>query len=445
MTWFKHLGRGFFMDRKAVRAWLMYDLANSAYVTTMVAAVLPIFYSDVAGVNLESHTAAAYWGYTQSIGMVLVALLAPLLGAIADVSGYKLRFLRFFAYLGVLSAALFVFVGEGDYLLASVLAIAGTVGFSGGNTFYDSMLTDLVPPDKRDMVSAKGYTMGYLGGGLLLAINLMMIQNPAMFGLDSSLHGTYAAFISVSLWWFLFSLPIFRRVGPHLPAPVHREPILTYAAAGAKRLIGTFRRIKHYPELLKYLFAFWLFNDGINTIITMAAIYGKSIGIETGDLIKALLITQFVAIPFTLLFGRFAEKLGAKRSLYVSLSIYVLIITLGYFMQNAMHFYILACMVGVVQGGSQAVARAIFSRLVPRKQSAEFFGFLSVSSKLSSSFGPAAFGLATQLFDSSRVGILVLLIFIIGGIIMLTKVNLVKGEQEAIAADERVETHVITR
>lgn len=410
---------------------MMYDWANSAFATTMIAAVLPIFYKDVAGSTLEGNLAASYWGYTQSIAMIMVALLAPLLGAVADLSGAKLRFLRFFAYMGATACALFIFVGEGNYLLASLLFIIGTIGYSGGNTFYDSMLTDLVPPEKRDMVSAKGYTLGYVGGGILLAVNLLMIRQPALFGLNNSLQGTYASFLSVAIWWFVFSLPIFLRVGPHLPKPVLQLPISAYASAGTKRIIATFRKIRYYPELLKYLVAFWLFSDGINTVIAMATIYGKTIGIGTSDLIMALLITQFVGIPFTLAFGTIAERLGSKKSLYISLSIYVGIVTLGYFMENAMHFYILAVIVGMVQGGSQAVARSIFSRLVPRKQSSEFFGFLSVSSKFSSSFGPFVFAFVGQVFNNARLGILALLLFFIGGILVLRTVNLTKGEREA--------------
>jgi UMF1 family MFS transporter len=423
------------MNQKAVRSWIMYDWANSAFVTTMVAAVLPIFYADVAAKGLPDYLKTSYWGYTQTIGMVLVALLAPLLGAIADVSGYKIRFLRILAYLGIAASAAFVLVGEGDYLLASFLFILGTIGFSGGNTFYDSLLRDIVPDDKRDMVSSKGYSYGYLGGGLLLALNLLMIMKPGWFGLTDTLQGTYLSFISVAIWWFVFSIPIFRYVGPLIPQPEVKLSFARYAAAGASRLVRTFKRIRQFPELLKYLLAFWLFNDGINTVITMAAIYGAAIGIGSTDLIAALLITQFVAFPFTLLFGRIAEKISPMKSLYISLSVYVVIISLGYFMQTAAHFYILAVMVGMVQGGSQAVARSIFSRLVPKRQSAEFFGFLSVSSKLSSSFGPFIFGVVGQLFQSSRLGILALLVFFLGGIAMLTTVNLDKGRQEAEDAD----------
>lgn len=423
------------MNRKAVRSWLMYDWANSAFVTTMVAAVLPVFYFDVAAKGLPDYTASSYWSFSQSAAMILVALMAPFLGAVADLSGRKLLFLRIFAYLGIMATALFVLVGEGDWLLASVLFIAGQIGFSGGNTFYDSMLTDLVPAEKRDMVSSKGYAIGYLGGGLLLAVNLLMIMKPGLFGLKDTLQGTYLSFFSVAVWWFIFSLPIFRNVGAHLPKPEGSRSAREYAAAGFGRLFRTLRNIRKYPELLKYLIAFWLFNDGINTVITMATMYGKTIGIGTNDLIAALLITQFVGFPCTLLFGRMAERIGSKRALYISLAIYAIIITLGYFMTSALHFYLLAIVVGFVQGGSQAVARSIFSRLVPKKQSAEFFGFLSVSSKLSSSFGPFVFGLASTMFKSSRMGILALLIFIIGGMVMLMFVNLEKGRKEAEEAD----------
>jgi UMF1 family MFS transporter len=417
---------------------MMYDWANSAFATTMLAAVLPIFYYEVAGKNLVEDLAASYWGYTQFIALVLVAITAPLLGAIADLSGSKLRFLRVFTMFGIIASALFVFVGEGDYVLASCLMIVGMIGFSGGNTFYDSMLIDLVPSDQRDIVSSKGYTMGYVGGGILLAIDLLMIKKPALFGLPSELWGTYAAFLSVAVWWYIFSIPIFRRVGPFLPKPIAQYKLGEYVGAGAKRLARTIRSIKHYPELIKYLIAFWLFSDGINTVIAMATIYGKTIGIGTTELISALLITQFVGIPFTILFGKITVKLGSKRSLYITLSTYVGIVMLGYFMQNAIHFYILAVMVGMVQGGSQAVARSIFSNLVPESQSAEFFGFLSVSSKFSSSFGPLVFAIVGQITGSARYGILALLLFFIGGILLLTRVNLAKGEREAV---ELVEPH----
>lgn len=418
------------MDRKAVRGWVMYDWANSAYATTMIAAVLPIFYTDVAANTLDKTTATSYWGYTQSIAMLLVAVMAPVLGAAADLSGSKVRFLRFFCYVGVLSCLLFVFVRPGNYGMASLLSILGMLGFSGGNTFYDALLPDLVPPEKRDYVSARGYAYGYIGGGILLALNLAMIQKPGYFLLPDSLTGTYVSFVSVGVWWFLFSLPLFRHVKDR-PVPT-RWTIVHYAKAGFSRTWQTLKEISAYPELAKFILAFWFFNDGINTIITMAAIYGREIGIGTGDLITALLITQFVGIPFTLLFGKLAERLGSKTSLYLSLAIYVVIVILGSFMQTALHFYLLGFLVGFVQGGSQAIARSIYSNLVPPDRSAEFFGFLNVSSKFASIFGPFAFALIGHLTSSSRAGILILVLFFILGIFLLTRVDLAKGRAEAL-------------
>jgi UMF1 family MFS transporter len=308
--------------------------------------------------------------------------------------------------------------------------IAGTIGFSGGNTFYDSLLTELVPYDQRDDISAKGYMFGYIGGGILLVINLVMIEMPELLFMPDALFGTKAAFMSVAIWWFLFSLPLFNNVKV-IPIPGQVALPSQYAAIGFKRLRETFRSIRQYPELLKYLLAFWFFNDGISTIIVMATAYGATIGIETKHLILALVITQFVGIPFTFLFGKIAVKLGSKPSLYISLSVYSVIVLLGFFMETATHFYILAAMVGMVQGGSQAIARSIYSKLTPAGRSAEFFGFLTVSSKFSSIVGPFVFGLVSQLTGNIRLGILSLLVFFIAGIGMMLFVNIEKGKLEA--------------
>ncbi|MDF2721336.1 MAG: transporter [Paenibacillus sp.] len=421
------------MDRQTVRAWVMYDWANSAFATTMMAAVLPIFYSDVAASTLANEQmATSYWGLTQSIAMLIVAVMTPILGAVADHSGFKVLFLRLFSYLGILASACFVFVGNGDYVLASFLFILGTIGFSGGNAFYDALLPDVAEPGKRDYISSKGFAFGYIGGGVLLVFNLLLIQKYSWFGLPDSLTGTYISFASVAVWWYVFSIPLFRRMKDKRTGTSHT--FSQYTAIGFSRVWNTFKRIKRYPELLKYLIAFWFFNDGISTIITMATIYGKEIGLGTTDLIAALVITQFVGIPFTLLFGKIAEKLGSKLSLYISLSIYVLIVIFGYFMTETWQFYALALVVGMVQGGSQSIARSIYSRLVPNDRPAEFFGFLSVSSKFSAIAGPFAFSVVGLATGSSRLGILALVVFFIVGIAMLAKVDLAKGEKESQAA-----------
>jgi UMF1 family MFS transporter len=411
----------------------MYDWANSAFATTIMAAVMPIFYKTVAGEGLTGNTAENYWGFTQTVAMLCVAVLSPILGAIADHSGAKVKFLSVFAVMGALASAAMGMIGSGDWLLASVLVVIGTIGFSAGNTFYDGLLTDLAPPEKRDALSSKGYAFGYLGGGLLLAVNVGMIEGWKMLGFASKTAATQWAFVTVGVWWLLFSIPLFRNVKEKAKG----------ASAGAgeairsgfARLGRTMRTARRFPELLKYMASFWFFNDGISTVIVMATIYGTGIGIETKDLILALLITQFVGYPSTLLFIRFASRFGSKPSLYGSLTVYVVIVILGYFMTSAAHFYILATMVGLVQGGSQAIARAMYANLVPPSRTAEFFGFLSLSSKFSSVAGPLVFSVTGTITGSSRLAILSVAAFFIIGIALLATVNLDKGRREALAEE----------
>ena len=420
------------MNKKAVFGWTMYDWANSAFATTIMAAVLPIYFMDVAGKNLAGTTATAYWGYTQSIGMLLVAFLAPILGAVADYSRAKRKFLSVFIFIGSISTILLFFTGEGQYLWVSALYILGMIGFSGGNIFYDAFLPEIVPYKEMDYVSAKGYSYGYIGGGLLLLLNIAMIMKPTLFGIPDTLTATRLSFLSVGIWWILFSTPFFLYVKEDRSTARKERSTGAYVSVGLKRVATTFKEIKKYQELLKFLIAFWLYNDGISTIIKMATIYGKEIGIGTNDLIIALLITQFVGFPLTIVFGKLAGKIGSKNSLYLSLWTYVVIVIIGYFMQSAVHFYLLAAAVGLVQGGSQAISRSIFGSMVPKTKSAEFFGFFGISSKFSAIFGPFIFGAVGQLTGSSRYGIVSLVIFFLVGIWLLAKVDIEKGQREAL-------------
>jgi len=424
------------VNKKAIKAWIMYDWANSAYATTVLAAVLPVFYASVAAATLDTDTAASYLAYTHSIGMLCVALLTPLLGTLADLSGRKGDFLRVFAIIGVLATLGFSAIGEGDWLLASALLIISTIGFAGGNTFYDAMLPDLVPVERRDMISSKGYAYGYIGGGLLFAVNMLMIQQPGWFGMNSTLAGTRLAFISVSLWWLLFSRPIFRHAPRRPASPDLPGSWKGYAAVGVRRLRQTFRQMRRFPQLIRMLVAFWFFNDGINTIILMATIYGTSIGIGTADLMLALLLTQFIGFPCTLLLGAWAQRWGAKRVLIFSLSVYICIVILGYFMTQAIHFYLLAGLVGVVQGVSQSTARSLFSNLMPAGRTGEYFGFVNITGKFSSIFGPFVFGYVGQITGSTRWGILSLIFFFVAGIAVLLTVNVQQGLQDSTFADE---------
>lgn len=414
----------------------MYDWANSAFATTVLAAVLPIFYHDVAAKGLDGAVATSYWGYSQSVAVILVAVLAPLLGAIADYSGLKKPFLGVFAGLGIIATMLLAVVGDGDYLLASLLAIIGTVGYAGANVFYDGFLPQLAAKDKIDRISAWGFATGYIGGGLLLLIHLMMIMKPQWFFLPNATVATQMAFVTVGIWWFIFAIPLFRHVKEERKVLAVTSD--SYAKIGFRRVMGTLRDVTRYKELVKYLIAYWLFNDGIATIIKMATIYGTEIGIGQTDLIAALVITQFVGIPCTFLFGWLTQRITAKQGLMLALWVYVAIVLLGYFMTSAIHFYILAIMVGLVQGGAHALSRSLFGRMIPANKNAEFYGFYGITSKFSAILGPFVFAFVGQFTGSSRLGILSVVFFFLVGILILRTVNVEKGEQEAVEARHEV-------
>ena len=417
-------------QKKTVYAWAMYDWANSAFATVILATVLPIFYKDVAGINLPGNLATSYWGYTQTIAMLIIAVISPILGAAADYSDSKKSFLKFFVFLGITGTALLFFVNEGNYLLASFFFIIANIGFSGGNVFYDGFLTDVSDSESIDYVSSLGYAAGYLGGGLLLAVNLLMISKPALFGIRSVTSATQISFVTVAIWWFIFSLPAFK----YLPDPekrVEKIPLGKYTKMAFGRLKSTFVHIRKYRELWKFLLAFWLYNDGIGTIIRMATIYGREVGIGQTDLIGALLLTQFVGIPFALIFAKIAGKITAKKGIYLALIIYTGITFYGYFLDSALDFWILAGIVGMVQGGAQALSRSLYGAMVPEAKSAEFFGFFGVSSKFAAIVGPTVFAYTGQLTGSSRYGIIAVASFFILGMIFLSRVDVEKGKQEA--------------
>ena len=412
--------------RKIIFSWCMYDWANSAFATTIMAAVLPFFYSSVAGANLSKTTASSYWGYTNTVAMLIVAFSAPVLGALADHWGMKKKFLAGFAILGIISTAFLVSVSKGDWLLASFLYILGMLGFSGGNNFYDSLLPHVAGDGEIDRISSYGYATGYLGGGLLLILNLAMILKPSIFGIPDAEWGSRYSFLTVALWWALFSIPILKNVPEPPVVPIVGESSHPMRAS-FQRLSLTFHNLRQYREAFKFLVAFWLYNDGIGTIISMAVIFGAEINIAQEHLIGAILAVQFVGIPFSLLFGNLAGKIGTKRAIFLGLGIYTGISIGGYFIQNALHFWILAILVGFVQGGTQALSRSLFGTLIPKGRSAEFFSFYDVSSKFAGIIGPSVFGFVGQMTGSSRLSIVALVVFFIGGGLILLQVKEKEG------------------
>jgi UMF1 family MFS transporter len=418
---------------KIINAWCMYDWANSAFATTIMGALFPPFYRAlVIESGLAENTATAYWGYTTSIALLVIALIAPALGAIADYTGGKKRYVAFFAGLGILATAAFVLIGTDTWLLASILYIGGNVGFAGANVFYESLLPYIARKGDIDQVSTKGYALGYVGGGILLVINVLWVMKPAMFGMPDLAFALRASFFSVSVWWGLFSIPLFQRV-PEPPAARETGPAVNPIKAGFSRLATTFREVTRYKQLLLFLIAFWIYNDGIGTIIKMATAYGDEIGLELTDMTIALIILQFVGIPFSFLFGTLAKKLGTKRSILLALGLYTLISIAAYFMRTATHFYVLAFLVGTVQGGSQALSRSLYGAMVPKHKTAEFFGFFSTSSKFAGIAGPLLFGVVSQIAGQSRLSIVSLIIFFIVGGLLLTRVDVEEGIRVAQA------------
>ena len=389
-----------------------------------MAAVLPVYYSKVAGSLLQAQTATSYWGYTNTLAMLLVALCAPFVGATADYRGNKLKFLGFLALLGIFSTALLYFVQTGDWILASCLYMVGFIGFSSANIFYDSLLLSVATYDTIDHISSLGYAAGYLGGGILLAINTAMILSPGWFGISSSEMGIRLSFLSVSVWWLLFMIPLFLYVNE--PFVQNRGATLVNPFRDVSK---TLKELKKYRNAFIFLIAFWLYNDGIGTIIKMAAIFGSEIGIGANHLIGAILAVQFIGFPFTILFARLAKKISARRAIYVGLVVYTGITIGGYFMQTALHFWILAVAVGMVQGGTQALSRSLFAIMIPQAKAAEFFGFFDMSQKFSGIVGPALFGFVGYLCGSSRVGIVALIVFFLGGMYLLHRVRI--GEKVA--------------
>jgi MFS transporter, UMF1 family len=436
-TWLEKIGLG----RPELRAWAMYDWANSAMACTIVAAVFPVYYGSVACAGMTPERATQWFSLWTTVAMVLIAVISPLLGTIADFNGQKKRMLGGFLALGVTSVAAMFFIYQGDWVLASILFILANIGANGSYVFYDALLPHIARDDEIDKVSTAGYALGYVGGGILLALNLAWILMPEKFGLpavkDLSPQGTLPsrlAFLSVAVWWLIFSIPLFR----HVPEPAAvgggRTKGLSVRAA-IHRLVDTGRSLRLYREALLMLVAFLIYNDGIGTIMRMATRYGDEIGIGQGTLIGSIVLVQFVGIPFAFVFGMLSGRIGAKRSIALGLLGYTAICIFGYFMKTGTHFLVLAIMVGVVQGGTQALSRSLFASLIPRQKSGEFFGFFGVAEKFAGIFGPAVFGLVNLLSGSSRGSILSVIAFFIAGGVLLAKVDVAEGQRLARAEE----------
>jgi MFS transporter, UMF1 family len=429
------------LRKKAIWAWTMYDWGNSAFATTVMAAVLPNYFLTYIATNNE---ALALWGYTVAIGSLIAALISPVLGAIADFRGSKKTFMAFFIGLGVLSTALMFFVQQpDDWLLGSILYITGTIGFAGSLVFYDALLPHVANHDEIDYVSARGYAMGYIGGGLLLLINVIMIFFGPNLIPDMPIEEATAlmmrlSLVSVAVWWAAFSIPVFRHVKEPQRMIQKGEETLNVITVGFKRFIQALAEISKLRDLFTFLLAFLVYSNGIGTIITMAVALGTDMGFGTLTLIGTLLLVQFVAAPFAILFGKLPKKLGLRQTINLSLLIYIIIAIIGFFMTREWHFILLGLAVATVQGGSQALSRSLIGQLMPKSKTAEFYGFFSVSEKFNTILGPLVFAVVKTITGNSRLAIISLVIFFLAGIVILAKVNIERGIQTAKAEDAKM-------
>jgi UMF1 family MFS transporter len=422
------------LGRPELRAWAMYDWANSAFVTTIIAGLFPPYFAAVACKGVPQDVATFRLAAGTSIALALIAILSPILGAIADRAPIKKKMLAGFTIAGVVISVLLGTVGTGDWILGIVLFGLGNIAANGAFVFYDSLLPHVAKDDELDKVSAAGYALGYLGGAVLLVINALMVMHPGWFGLADKGAAVRWSCVTVGVWWAVFAIPLFRRVPEPAVAPtVVRAGGAAVIGAAFRDLAQTFRELRRYRQAMLLLVAFLIYNDGIGTIIRMATVYGNEIGLDAGAMITALILVQLVGIPATFGFGWLAGKIGTRRAIFIGIVVYCGVAIYGYFLRTAADFYVLAGMVGLVQGGTQALSRSLFASMIPKAKSSEFFGLFAVFEKFAGIFGPAVFAAATAAFGSSRPAILAIIGFFIVGGVLLATVD-VRGGQAAVEA-----------
>ena len=403
---------------KSAWSWAFYDWANSAFATTVMAGFFPLFFKSFWATDLSAVESTAVIGTTNSLSGLLLMFLAPILGAYSDLGKLKKKFLAFFALLGVLSTGYLYFIPQGEWITAAFFYTVAVLGFSGGNIFYDSLIVSVSDQEQRNKVSSLGFSLGYLGGGLLFIVNVLMYLNPAWFGLASEVEAVLWSFLSVAVWWAAFSLPTFLNV-TEKGSPATSSSFFSTISEAFRAVISTIMEIKKYKRVALFLVAYWLYIDGVDTIIRMATAYGSDIGLSTSSMITALILTQFVGFPATLVFGIYADKIGFKRILTVGVSVYILICFYSAYMSTALEFYFLAGTVGLVQGGIQAISRSFFSNLIPKNKEAQYFGFYNLVGKSAVIVGPALVGWVALMLGNPRYGILSLLILFVPGLILL--------------------------
>ncbi len=415
-------------DNRPAWAWALYDWGNSAFATTVMAGFFPVFFKQYWAGQLNATDSTFWLGAVNSLAAMLVVLAAPLIGLWADRAGMKKRLVAGFAILGILMSGGLFLVAQGMWPLALLLYLGGVLGFSGGNVAYDALLPGVAAHKDLERVSALGFSLGYLGGGLLFALNVAMVLQPAWFGLADSAEAVRWSFLMVALWWALFTVPLLLWVRDDGGRAGTDTGLSTWG-----ELRRTWRELRALPMAFLFLISYWLYIDGVDTIIRMAVDYGLAIGLDSNDLLTALLITQFVGFPAALAFGWLGARYGAKPGIWIAILVYMLVVFWAWQMQTAAEFYALAVVIGLVQGGIQALSRALFARLVPREQAGRFFGLYNMMGKFAAVVGPVLVGVVAMLSESSRLGILSVLVLFVLAVVLLSRVDVARGEREAEA------------
>jgi UMF1 family MFS transporter len=408
-------------SRRALWSWALYDWANSAFATTVMAGFFPLFFKQYWAKDLSATESSFQLGLGNSVASLLLVALAPLLGAVADRGGLKRRLLFLFTLLGVAMTGALYFVAAGHWALAIWLYVAAQLGFSGAMVPYDALLLEVSPRERWDHGSALGYALGYLGGGLLFALNVLMVLHPDAFGLPDATQAVRFAFLSVALWWAVFSVPVLLFVRER--GAGERPPLATSLRLGLRQLRDTARHIRQVRPALLFLVAYWLYIDGVDTVVRMAVDYGLALGFEANGLMTALLITQFVGFPAALAFGRIGERYGPKQGILLAIVVYLLAIAWASRMETAAEFYALAVVIGLVQGGVQSLSRSLYARLIPPEQAGEFYGFYNMLGKFAAVIGPFLVGWVGIVSGSPRIGILSVGVLFLAGAVLLWRVE----------------------
>jgi UMF1 family MFS transporter len=427
------------LERREHRAWALYDVANSAWMTTILQ-IFPLFFVRVAASDLPPEAARSLFAFATSVSVILVGLSGPILGAIADYRQSKKRFLGIFLAVGAAATAAMYFIGEGQWPFALATFVVGNVCVTATLAFYNALLPAIADEHEVDRVSTAGFALGYLGGGALLAVNAFMIANPQRLGLADPTDAVRLSLFAVAIWWVLFSIPLFRRVPePGVRLAPGDDPRASALTIARRRLRATIGELRHHRDAGLLLVAFLVYNDAINTIIRMAVTFGDEIGISAASLILALVMVQFVGVPFAFAFGWLADRIGAKRAVLIALAMYGAISVYGFTLRTTTQFFVLAFLVGTVQGGAQALGRSLFASMIPKHKAGELFGFFGVFDRFGGALGTLVFGMMLALTGSSRPAILTLVLFFALGAWLLTKVDVDRGRRVAREADAMAE------